>query len=75
MATKSKDKPAAANEVVRITNKNGRDGYRRAGMKHVRGTVDHPAETISGEQLAVLKADKMLEVRVVQKSAEDARTA
>lgn len=39
-----------------------RDGFRRAGVRHPRGPVDHPVGAFTEEQLAILKDDPVLTV-------------
>jgi hypothetical protein len=50
--------------VIRITSK--QDGFRRAGIAHPAGPVDHPAEEISAEQLEILRAEPMLVVQELE---------
>lgn len=52
-------------QEVRVVNRGGRDGYRRAGIKHPKGRVDHPHDTFDAEQLEALANDHKLEVQVV----------
>ncbi|MGA7673539.1 MAG: HI1506-related protein [Rhizomicrobium sp.] len=52
-------------QVVRINNRGGVDGYRRAGVKHPKGQVDHPFDRFDADQLQVLQDDPKLDVRVV----------
>lgn len=49
--------------ILRITAK--RDGFRRAGIAH-HGTVDHPAERFTLEQIAALKSEPMLIVQELE---------
>ena len=51
--------------VVRVTNRNAKDGYRRAGIAHPRGHVDHAFDKFDEGQLAMLVGDPSLEVQIV----------
>jgi len=51
-------------KVIRITSKV--PGFRRAGMSHPDVPVDHPADSISAEQLAALKAEPKLVVQELE---------
>ncbi|MEA5090817.1 HI1506-related protein [Solidesulfovibrio sp.] len=48
-------------KIVRITSTV--DGFRRAGLEHPARAVDHPADSITAEQLAALKAEPKLIVQ------------
>ena len=50
--------------AVRIASR--RDGFRRAGMAHPEGPVEHPAGTFSPEELKALKAESMLIVDEIE---------
>ena len=61
-------------QLVRITNRGGRDGHRRAGIKHPRGERDHAHDAFELDQLEALYADPKLEVRIVDApKPEDAK--
>ncbi len=47
-------------KILRITSKV--DGFRRAGLSHPAVAADHPAESLTDEQIEALKAEPMLVV-------------
>lgn len=47
-------------KVLRITAK--KDGFRRAGVAHSAGPVDHPLDRFNADQIKALKAEPMLVV-------------
>lgn len=51
-------------QVVRVHNRGGIDGYRRAGVKHPKGPKDWPHDAFTAPQLAALAADSKLDVTV-----------
>lgn len=51
-------------KIIRITAR--KDGFRRAGMAHSTTPTDHPADSITKEQLAALKAEPMLTVQELE---------
>lgn len=53
-------------KIVTITSK--RDGFRRCGIAHS-GTVEHPADKFTKEQLAALQAEPLLVVSVAEGKA------
>ena len=57
-------------QLIRITAR--RDGFRRAGVAHPAKPVDHPIDRFTDTQLAALKADPMLDVRIVDDPAAKA---
>lgn len=50
-------------KTIRISAR--RDGFRRAGMSHAKGPVDHPAGTFTPAQLAALKTEPQLHVEEI----------
>ncbi|MEO0036230.1 MAG: Mu-like prophage FluMu N-terminal domain [Pseudomonadota bacterium] len=52
--------------ALRITAR--RDGFRRAGIAHPAGAVEHPLDTLTTAQIAALRAESML---IVEDIAED----
>jgi hypothetical protein len=60
--------------MIRIKSK--REGFRRCGMAHPGHFAEYPDDRFSPEQIAILKAEPMLIVEVVdQKAAGSAPTA
>jgi len=59
-----------ARQVLRITSR--RDGFRRAGIRHPAGAIDHPVDRFSAKQIAALEAEPMLSVRYVDLPDETA---
>ena len=55
--------------AVRVASR--RDGFRRAGMAHPLGPVEHPAGTFSPEQLEALMRDPMLIVDTFDDGAQE----
>lgn len=55
--------------MIRIRAKRER-GFRRCGMRHGKEWTEHPDGAFSEEQLAVLQAEPMLEVQVVEEKAD-----
>ena len=65
--------PAPAKGMKRFVRvRSGSDGFRRAGIKHTKVPVDHPAENLTDEQYAQLVAEPMLLVEVVDLPDETA---
>ena len=50
--------------MIRITSK--RHNFRRCGVAHPKGPVDHPDGKFSQKDLAVLKAESMLTIEVIR---------
>jgi hypothetical protein len=50
--------------MIRIRSKHA--GFRRAGVAHPAGPVDHPDDAFTSEQLAALKAEAMLVVEEIR---------
>ena len=48
-------------KIIRITSTV--PGFRRAGIEHPAEPVDHPADSLTDEQLAALKAERRLIVQ------------
>lgn len=48
-------------KVYRITSK--QNGFRRAGLEHPAHAVDHPAGTLTADQLMILATEPMLVVQ------------
>lgn len=73
MAKKSAPKSSVAlpgqGQAVRI--RALRDGYRRAGVKHTKEGVDHPADRFTPAQLEQLNGDPNLVVSYVDKPKGD----
>lgn len=57
---------------IRIISK--AEGFRRGGMAHSKTPTDHPADAFTPEQLAVLNADPMLTVEMVEGEVFSAET-
>ena len=55
--------------VVRISSDT--EGFRRAGLKHSKIAIDHPAENITDAQFDQLVAEPKLTVEVVDLADED----
>ena len=51
-------------QIVRVHNRE-HEGYRRGGVGHKKGTVDHKHDVFEADQLAALMSDPRLDVRVV----------
>jgi len=58
-------------KVVRVQHAM-RDGYRRAGVAHKKGRVDHPAGTFTQDQIDAMQADPAMNVTVDPKDAAPA---
>jgi hypothetical protein len=61
--------------MIRI--KSRQDGFRRCGVAHAEALTEHADDAFTAEQLAVLKAEPMLLVEVIDdaKAAADKKTA
>lgn len=55
--------------ALRITAR--RDGFRRAGIEHPAKPVDHPLDSLTKTQIALLKDEPGLVVQEVELEAED----
>lgn len=55
--------PEGHKRVVRI--RADKEGFRRAGLKHSKTPVDHPADSISDDQMEALVNEPKLKVEVV----------
>lgn len=49
--------------MIRITST--RDGFRRGGIAHPKGTVEYPDKTFSKLQLAAIQAEPVLTVEII----------
>nr|AUG44383.1 hypothetical protein Daes_2401 [uncultured bacterium] len=50
--------------MIRISAK--KDGFRRCGVAHPRSATEHPDKAFSSKELAILQAEPMLVVEVVE---------
>lgn len=62
--------PTVGQRFVRITSR--QPGFRRAGLRHPAGPIDHPAENFTAEQLAALEAEPRLQVEILELPADAA---
>ena len=62
-------------QLVRIVNRGGKEGYRRAGVAHPKSAVDHAHDAFTPAQLEALAADPKLDVRVVDAPAAEGKDA
>ena len=52
-------------QLVRVNNRGAGDAYRRGGVAHPKGQVDHPHDRFNDKQLEALMGDPRLDVRIV----------